>query len=112
MMKYKQGDIVLLEVIFSNGMGTKKRPALIISSDEYHKGRHEIIIAAITSNIQRVLVADTRIDEWEEAGLKFPSLVTGIIQTVKKNMIVHKLGILTKKDFQKVQKNIGRAINF
>ena len=33
-MKYKQGDVVLVEVILSEGSGVKKRPALIIS-DKY-----------------------------------------------------------------------------
>jgi len=110
MTNYKQQDIVLVNFGFSEETGTKKRPALIISSDNYHQSRQEIIIMAITSNIKRVLFGDTKIEQWEEAGLLYPSLVTGIIRTIKDNMIVRKLGTLLPQDFQKVEKNIRKLM--
>jgi len=93
----------------------EKRPVLIISSDNYHRSRQEIIVAAITSNIKRALCGDTKIDKWKEAGLIYPSLVTGVIRTIKvkviiHKVIIHKLGVLSKQDLQKVQKNLGKAI--
>ena len=112
MTKYKRGDIVLVDFGFSEGAGSKKRPTLIISSDDYHKGRQEVIVVAITGNIKRALFGDTKIDKWKEAGLIYPSLVTGIIRTIKDNMIIHKLGTLLQQDFQKVQKNLGKAMGF
>jgi len=110
MTNYKWRDVVLVDVVFSDGSGIKKRPALVISSEEYHKNRQEVMIAAITSNIRRVLCGDTKIKEWKEAGLNFPSLVTGIIQTIKAEMINRKLGVLDKEDFQKVQRNLNKAL--
>ena len=59
MMNYKQGNVVLVKVIFTEGSGVKKRPALIISDEYYHNNRQEVLIAAITSNIDRVLPGDT-----------------------------------------------------
>jgi mRNA interferase MazF len=110
MTNYKCGDIVLTKVIFSEGEGVKKRPALVVSSDRYHKNRQEVIIAAISSNIYRSLTGDTRITEWKEAGLRFPSVVTGIFQTIKKDMIDRKLGTLANEDFQKVNGNLKQAL--
>jgi len=46
-MNYKQGNIVLVNVIFSEGSGIKKRPALIISDKYYHNYRQEIIIKLV-----------------------------------------------------------------
>ncbi len=112
MINYKQKDIVLVDFGFSEGVGFKKRPALIISSDNYHKNRQEVIMAAITGNIERVLFGDIKIEGWKEAGLLYPSLITGIIRTIKANMIIHRLGLLSKIDFQKVQKNLKRSIGF
>jgi len=112
MTNYKRGDIVLVDFDFSEKMGSKKRPTLIISSDNYHKSRQEVIIMAITSNIKRVLFSDTQIDKWKEAGLVYPSLVTGIIRTIKMSVIIRKLGTLSRQDFQKVQKNLDKAIGF
>jgi len=110
MTKYKCKDVVLVDVVFSDGSGIKKRPALVISSDEYHKSRQEVLIAAITSNVHRVLCGDTKIKQWKETGLIVPSLVTGIIQTITGKLINRKLGVLGKEDFKKVQKNLNRAI--
>ena len=112
MTKYKQGDIVLVDFGFSEGTGSKKRPTLIISSDNYHNDRQEVIVAAITGNIKRALFGDTKIDKWKEAGLICPSLVTGIMRTIKGSMIIRKLGTLLIQDFQRVQKNLEKTMGF
>lgn len=112
MIKYKTGDVVLVEFIFSEGTSSKKRPALIISSSDYLKNRQDVIIAAITSNIKRVLLGDTKISDWQAAGLKHPSLVTGVIQTIKSNMIVLKLGSLSEQDLDNVKQNLCKCMGF
>lgn len=112
MTNYKQRDVILVDFGFTEGIGSKKRPALIISSDNYHKNRQEVIIAAITSNTKRVLFADTKISGWQDAGLLYPSLVTAIIRTIKDSLILRKLGILSRVDFQEVQENIKQSLFF
>ncbi|MCD6219822.1 type II toxin-antitoxin system PemK/MazF family toxin [Candidatus Calescamantes bacterium] len=112
MTNYKSGDVVLVEVVFSEGIGSKKRPALVISSNHYNRSRNEVVIAAITSNIKRELFGDTKIENWREAGLIYPSLVTAIVQTIKANMIVKKLGYLSQEDFNKVKNNLRKSMSF
>ena len=111
-MNYKQSDIVLVNVIFSEGSGVKKRPALIISDEYYHNNRQEVIIAAITSNTERVLPGDKKIKDWQQAGLKFPSIVTGIIQTLKTDIIERKIGELANTDFVGFQNNLKKVLGF
>lgn len=111
MTKYKQGDIILVNFGFSEGIGLKKRPALIISNDKYHKSRQEVIIMPITHNVQRILFGDTKINDWEKAGLLYPSLITGIVRTIKDNLIIHKLGNISQQDFLTVQENFKKIIN-
>ncbi|RLC95008.1 MAG: type II toxin-antitoxin system PemK/MazF family toxin, partial [Chloroflexi bacterium] len=72
MTDYSRGDVVLVGFIFSDETGVKRRPAVIVSSDAYHQGRQEVIIAAITSRTDRVMVGDHLIGEWRAAGLLFP----------------------------------------
>jgi mRNA interferase MazF len=110
MTDYKRQDIVLINFGFSDGTGFKKRPALIISSDSYHSSRREIIVAAITSNIKIARFADTKIEQWKEAGLLMPSLVTGVIRTMNSDLVVRKLGALSHQDFSRVEKNIAKAM--
>jgi len=59
-----------------------------------------------------MLFGDTKIDKWREAGLIYPSLTTGIIRTIKVNVIIRKLGTLSKQEFQKVQNNLKKAMEF
>jgi len=110
MTNYKSGDIILIEVIFSEQNESKRRPALIISSDEYNKNRKDIIIAAITSNTSRILLGDTLINDWKKAGLLCASVVTATIQTIKNDMIIKKLGALVINDFMAIKHNLKKAL--
>ena len=94
------------------GHGSKKRPALIVSSPPYPAGREEVIVAAITSHARRLRFADTTLDRWKTAGLLFPSVVTGIIRTIKADLIARKLGALTKQDLQQVHQHLKNALGF
>lgn len=53
-MMYKQGDIVLLPVPFSDLTNRKQRPVLIISSDSYNDGTDDIVVVAITSQLRNL----------------------------------------------------------
>lgn len=112
MTKIKRGDVILVEVIFSSGVGAKLRPALVLSTDDYNKSRGEIIVLGITSNTKLIHEGDTVISEWEKAGLKVPSLATAILQTIKKDRIQKRLGQLEKKDLLKIDKNVSKIIGF
>ena len=112
MTGYNRGEIVLVEFVFSEGHGSKKRPALIVSSPPYHAGREEVIVAVITSNVRRLLFGDTKLEQWKVAGLLFPSVVTGIIRTIKASLITRTLGVLVKSDLQKVHQHLRSALVF
>ena len=112
MTAYNRGEVVLVEFGFSEGRGSKKRPALIVSSPPYHAGREEVIVAAITSHVRRLLFGDTKLEQWKVAGLLFPALVTGIIRTIKAGLITRTLGVLAKPDVQKVHQHLRSALGF
>ena len=99
-------DIVLVDFIFSEDTGSKRRPVLVLSSAEYHHGRQEAVVAAITSNTRRILPGDHLMDDWEHAGLPLPSVVTGIIRTIKQGMIGRKLGFVSEKDMIGIEVNL------
>jgi mRNA interferase MazF len=111
-MKIKRGDVVLVEVIFSDRSGSKLRPAMVLSGPAYNRERQEIVIAAITSNVDRILPGDSKITAWQEAGLKVPSLVTAIIQTVKKSLLRKRLGEMSPADQAKAERSIRAALGF
>jgi mRNA interferase MazF len=106
----KRGDVVLVRFIFSDETGERQRPAVILSSDAYHRSRQEAIIAAITSRTDRILVGDHLINDWEGAGLLFPSVATGIIRTIKQGMIAKKLGKMPLPDMKGIEGNLRDAL--
>ncbi len=110
MTAYSRGDVVLVGFVFSDESGRKLRPALVLSSPAYHRGRQEVIVAAITSNIRGRLFGDHLIADWKGAGLLFPSSVTGILRTIKRTMIDRKLGAMPKTDMEAVHRELRRSL--
>jgi mRNA-degrading endonuclease toxin of MazEF toxin-antitoxin module len=106
MTTYKRGDVVLVKFVFADEKGIKQRPALLISSSKYHRSRREAVLAAITSNVERLLTGDHQIQHWKAAGLPLPSTVTGIVRTIKQEMIVKKLGELHAADLGAVEQQL------
>lgn len=105
-----RGDVVVVGFVFSDESGTKLRPAVVLSSPRYHSARQEMIVAAITSNVQRRLYGDHRIADWREAGLLFPSVATGILRTIKQTMVGRKLGSLSKPDLDAIDRELRRCL--
>jgi mRNA interferase MazF len=103
MIEFKRGDVVLVRFIFSDENGAKRRPAVIISTSDYHQSRQEAIMAAITSNVDSQLTGDYRIAGWKAAGLLFPSIATAIIRTIKQAMIERRLGTMPLADMQAIE---------
>lgn len=106
MTEYSRGDVVLVGFVFSDETGVKRRPAVIVSSEAYHQSRQEAIIAAITSRTDRIMAGDHLIGEWQEAGLLFPSVATGIIRTIKQGMIARQLGVMPKADMEAIDSRL------
>ena len=79
MSNYSRGDVVLVGFVFSDESGRKLRPAVVVSGPNYHHARQEMVVAAITSNVERRLYGDHRIANWRRAGLLFPSIATAIL---------------------------------
>lgn len=110
MTSFSRGDVVLVKFVFADEKGTKQRPGLIVSTDRYHQGRRETILAAITSNVDRLLVGDYKVKAWRESGLLYPSIVTGIVRTIKHDMIAAKMGALPRSELHSVEDKLREIL--
>jgi mRNA interferase MazF len=110
MTSFSRGDIVLVKFVFADEKGVKQRPGLIVSTDRYHQARRETILAAITSNVGRLLVGDYKIRAWRESGLPYPSIVTGIIRTIKHDMIASKMGELSAAELHSFENKLREIL--
>jgi len=98
MTPYKKWDIVLVPFPFTNLKSSKKRPALVISPDEYNN-QLDVVIAFITSKMdQSNRCGDYIINEWSKSGLPKPSMLRMKFATVDKAMILKNIGKLSEKD--------------
>jgi mRNA interferase MazF len=97
---YDRDDVVLVRFVFADEHGAKRRPVLVLSGTDYHAGRQEVIVAALTSNVSRLLPGDHLIKDWQGAGLPRPSVATGILRTIKQSMIERSLGKLQAGDLR------------
>jgi mRNA interferase MazF len=111
MMNCERGDLVLVPFQFSDRPVAKHRPALVISSPEYHAGRQEVVIAAVTSRIRDpLLFGDSLLEGWRQAGLPKRSVVTAILRTVKGKMVVRTLGRLPPDEVAAVDVRLREAL--
>ena len=110
MTSFSRGDLVLVKFVFADEKGAKRRPGLIVSTDAYHEGRREAILAAITSNVDRLLADDYPIAAWREASLLSPSIVTGIVRTIKHDMIAARMGALPGSELRVVEDHLREIL--
>lgn len=101
---------MLVSFVFSDESGKKLRPAVVISSAAYNRSRQEIVVAAITSNIRRRLFGDHPVADWKGAGLLFPSVVTGIVRTIKQTMIDRKVGNMPRPEMVAIDVKLRQSL--
>ena len=103
---YSRGDIVVVNFVFADESGVKRCPVVVASTADYHQGRHEAVVSAVTSNTVRVLIGDYLIADWESAGLVYPSICTGIVRTINQSLIEHRLGSVSPRDLAAIDGNL------
>lgn len=108
---FEFGDLVLVSFPFSDQLGNKKRPAVVVSSDAYNRKRLDVILMAVTSQVRRAPgFGDVVIRDWEGAGLLKPSAVKPVMFTAEKQVVLKRLGHLKFEDQQAVRKVISTII--
>lgn len=112
MTAYERGSVVLVPFLFTDQQGIKRRPAVVVSSAQYHASRNEVIIAAVTGRLRSsLLVGDCTLTDWREAGLIKPSVATGILWTVNAATIVRRLGSLSEPDLERVDHSLADCLH-
>lgn len=110
---YKQGDIILIRMPFSDLTNSKQRPVLVISNDNYNSKTEDIVIAAITSKLggfEHSVRIDTK--DLTEGKLKVTSEIRADkIYTLSKSIVRRKFGQVNVEIIESVRKKINNLIN-
>jgi len=102
------GDVIA--AFLPGARETKRRPAIVVSTPEYHKKRPDLIVAIITSRVEDAnTVFDCPLFDWPEANLRLPSAMRSYLLTVEQDDVT-KIGRLSDADWQEVQARLKLAL--
>jgi len=99
MTTYEFGDVVLVPFPFTDQTTSKKRPAVIVSSNRYNQLRPDVILIAVTSQLSsQTQIGDIIVSNWSSAGLIKPSAIKPVLTTLEKTLVIKTLGKLELGD--------------
>lgn len=111
MTGYEFGDVILVPFPFTDQSTSKRRPAVVVSSDGYHRERPDLIILAITSQVRpQAALSEAAVDRWKEAGLLRPSVLKPVVATIERGLVLRKLGRLEEEDRAALRKVLGEIL--
>jgi mRNA interferase MazF len=100
-MRVRRGDVAMVDWVFSDRTGSKRRPALVVQADTYNQILDDTILALITSSSRRMvgsatqLLIDLSTPEGRLAGLRMDSVVQcENLVTIDRQLILHIRGRL------------------
>ncbi|MBI3959634.1 MAG: type II toxin-antitoxin system PemK/MazF family toxin [Chloroflexi bacterium] len=106
---YKQGDVLLAPFPFTDQSGSKQRPAVVLSGDEYNRTHPDVILAPITGQI-RSAGDEVSLVDWQTAGLLKPSVVKPVLSSFDVRLVRRTLGALTSADLVQVRALFARIL--
>lgn len=108
--RFSFGDVVLVPFPFTDQSGTKKRPAVVLSSAGYNTQRRDIVIMAITSQVRTPLgFSEAMVVDWRGAGLLKDSVLKPVLTTIEQSLVLRVMGRLSAADI-KTLREILRSV--
>lgn len=109
---YRQGDILLIPIPYSDLTSNKKRPVLVLSNDDYNTKTEDIIVAAITSNITSkeysILILNK---DMQEGNLHVNSCIrVDKIYTLSQSIVIKKFGAVKPEIIINVKEKLRELI--
>lgn len=105
------GDVVLVPFPFTDQSGTKKRPAVVVSSHGYNIHRRDIVIMAITSQVRTPLgFGEAMIGDWQGAGLVKASVLKPVFATIEQALVLRVMGPLSVADIKTLREVVADVI--
>jgi mRNA interferase MazF len=109
-LSFEQGDIVVADILFSEQIGVKKRPVLVISNQKFNQSSDDLIVLKITSADKRTHfdVPLSNADLVHGTMKVDSSIMVDFPVTVQKNLITQTIGRISKEKVAEVKKKIKK----
>jgi mRNA interferase MazF len=89
---------------------TKRRPALVVSSDAFNETHDQLILAMITTAARSRWPSDVPISDPAKAGLVISSLIRMKLFTLDQSLVVRTIGSLSHPDADAAGKAVERYL--
>jgi mRNA interferase MazF len=97
---FNPGDVVAID--FPGATGVKRRPTVVVSSAIYHASRRDVVVGLITSQTIALGPTDYTLQDWQQAGLRLPSVFRSFFATLPPATQPVRVGHLSDRDWQGV----------
>lgn len=110
---YKQKDLLLVPVPFSDLSSKKSRPVIVISNDKYNRTQEDVLVASVTSSPKdeffSILLSNESMDEGK---LPLPSRVRcDKLYSLSAKIVRQRYGKIKQGKFHELQKGIQQFIS-
>lgn len=102
---YSQRDILIIPIPFTDLKSIKRRPVVVISNNSYNETTEDIVVVAVTSNIEErkysLIISEKDV---EQGQLKHKSMIrVDKIYTLNQSIVVKKFGVLKESAFIQIK---------
>lgn len=105
-MTYKPYDVLVVPFPFTDSAAVKRRPALVLSADQFQDRAGHLVLAMITSRENRGWPLDVELTDLKSAGLPHASVVRMKLFTLDERFVLSKAGRLAEFDRRAVQRSL------
>ncbi|MBP6918407.1 MAG: type II toxin-antitoxin system PemK/MazF family toxin [Legionellaceae bacterium] len=111
-MTYKPYSVVIVPFPFTESIRTKRRPALVLSTEKHQNETGHITLLMITSAKHSVWPSDYSIEHLKTTGLPSLSIIRQKIFTLDLTLIQGVLGCLSASDKKQVMNQLNQHLRF
>lgn len=111
-MPYRQREILLVPIPFSDLTSRKVRPVVVLSNDVYNRGGPDLLVAGITSNVSsRPYTVGLDTPQLEQGAIRHPSMVRADkIFSIDQAIILKSIGIVRQTTFEQIRQQVRDLI--
>lgn len=105
---HPRGTVLFTGIQFSGSAGSKRRPVVVLSTEDFQQAGSRLIVVGVTSTVRPPFrTGDVLLNDWLQAGLMKPSAVRAGLTVIDRNEVVRVLGKLSDSDFANVERGIA-----
>ncbi|HYX72453.1 MAG TPA: type II toxin-antitoxin system PemK/MazF family toxin [Nitrososphaera sp.] len=103
MPSYSKNEVILVRYPFSNLIGSKVRPAIVVNDSHTSQ---DVMIVPLTSKVSPLLAGEFVLADWKTAGLNVPSAAKRGLYTVHQSLVIKSIGNLSDTDTNSLENSL------